>query len=215
MLKHLDVEFQVKAVTEDGLFSGYGSVFGVVDSYKEIVVPGAFTESLQSKKPSLLWQHRSGEPIGVYTTVKEDSVGLHVDGKLALKTARGAEAYELLKMGAVTGLSIGYQVRDESYDRVSGINTLKKLDLWEVSLVTFPANDAARVTGVKTVEEIESLKDAEAFLREAGGFSKSQALALVARIKSMLRRSKSDGLDELAALIKRNTEQINLLRTQK
>ena len=215
MLKHLDVEFQVKAVSEDGLFSGYGSVFGVVDSYKEIVVPGAFTESLATKKPSLLWQHRSGEPIGVYTTVKEDSVGLHVDGKLALKTARGAEAYELLKMGAVTGLSIGYQVRDESYDRVSGINTLKKLDLWEVSLVTFPANDAARVTGVKTVEEIESLKDAEAFLREAGGFSKSQALALVARIKSMLRRSKSDGLDELAALIKRNTEQINLLRTQK
>ena len=205
MLKHLDVEFQVKAVTEDGLFSGYGSVFGVVDSYKEIVVPGAFTESLATKKPSLLWQHRSGEPIGVYTTVKEDSVGLHVDGKLALKTARGAEAYELLKMGAVTGLSIGYQVCDESYDRVSGINTLKKLDLWEVSLVTFPANDAARVTGVKTVEEIESLKDAEAFLRDAGGFSKSQALAIVARIKSMQGRSDSDELEQLAAAIRRNT----------
>jgi HK97 family phage prohead protease len=205
MLKHLDVEFQVKAVSEDGLFSGYGSVFGVVDSYKEIVVPGAFTESLAAKKPSLLWQHRSGEPIGVYTTVKEDSVGLHVDGKLALKTARGAEAYELLKMGAVTGLSIGYQVRDESYDRVSGINTLKKLDLWEVSLVTFPANDAARVTGVKTVEEIESLKDAEAFLRDAGGFSKSQALAIVARIKSMQGRSDSDELEQLAAAIRRNT----------
>ena len=205
MLKHLDVEFQVKAVTEDGLFSGYGSVFDVVDSYKEIVVPGAFTESLATKKPSLLWQHRSGEPIGVYTTVKEDAVGLHVDGKLALKTARGAEAYELLKMGAVTGLSIGYQVRDESYDRVSGINTLKKLDLWEVSLVTFPANDAARVTGVKTVEEIESLKDAEAFLRDAGGFSKSQALAIVARIKSMQGRSDSDELEQLAAAIRRNT----------
>ena len=211
MLKHLDVEFQVKAVTEDGLFSGYGSVFGVVDSYKEIVVPGAFAESLATKKPSLLWQHRSGEPIGVYTTVKEDSVGLHVDGKLALKTARGAEAYELLKMGAVTGLSIGYQVRDESYDRVSGINTLKKLDLWEVSLVTFPANDAARVTGVKTVEEIETLKDAEAFLRDAGGFSKSQALAIVARIKSMQGRSDSDELGELAALIRRNTAQITTL----
>ena len=141
----------------------------------------------------------------MYTTVKEDSVGLHVDGKLALKTARGAEAYELLKMGAVTGLSIGYQVRDESYDRVSGINTLKKLDLWEVSLVTFPANDAARVTGVKTVEEIESLKDAEAFLRDAGGFSKSQALAIVARIKSMQGRSDSDELEQLAAAIRRNT----------
>ena len=205
MRDYLDVPFQIKAVSEDGLFSGYGSVFGVVDSYKEVVAPGAFTESLKGRMPSLLWQHRMAEPIGIYTSVKEDAVGLHVEGKLALKTARGSEAYELLKMGAVTGLSIGYQVRDESYDRVSGINTLKKLDLWEVSLVTFPANDAARVTGVKTVEEIESLKDAEAFLRDAGGFSKSQALAIVARIKSMQGRSDSDELEQLAAAIRRNT----------
>lgn len=205
MLKHLDMPFQVKAVSEDGLFSGYGSVFGVIDSYKEIVVAGAFAESLKTRQPSLLWQHRSGEPIGIYTGVKEDAVGLHVEGKLALKTARGAEAYELLKMGAVSGLSIGFQVRDESYDRVSGINTLKALDLWEVSLVTFPANDAARVTGVKSIADIENLKDAEAYLRDVGGFSKSQALGLVARIKAAQGRSDSDMLIELAAAIQRNT----------
>ena len=205
MLKHLDLPFKVKAVSEDGLFSGYGSVFGVLDSYKEIVVAGAFTESLKTRQPSLLWQHRSGEPIGIYTGVKEDAVGLHVEGKLALKTARGAEAYELLKMGAISGLSIGFQVRDESYDRVTGINTLKALDLWEVSLVTFPANDAARVTDVKSISEIKTLKDAEAYLRDAGGLSKSQALALVARIKATQGRSDSDELGELSALIQRGT----------
>lgn len=202
---HLDIPFQIKAVNSDGLFSGYGSVFNVVDSYKEVVVPGAFAESLNSKTPSLLWQHRSGEPVGVYTSVREDNVGLHVEGKLALKTTRGAEAYELLKMGAITGLSIGFVTRDDSYDKVTGIRTLKKLDLWEVSLVTFPANDAARVSAVKGIDTLNTLADAESFLRDAGGFSKREALALVARIKSLHGRSDSDELGELAALIQRNT----------
>jgi HK97 family phage prohead protease len=205
MRDYLDVPFQIKAVSEDGLFSGYGSVFGVVDSYKEVVAPGAFTESLKGRMPSLLWQHRMAEPIGIYTSVKEDAVGLHVEGKLALKTARGSEAYELLKMGAVTGLSIGFVSREDSYDKVSGIRTLKKVDLWEVSPVTFPANDASRVTAVKALNQIKTIRDVEAYLRDVGGFSKSEALALVASIKSMHGRSDSAELDELAAAIKRNT----------
>lgn len=201
---YLDVPFQIKAVSEDGLFSGYGSVFGVVDSYQEVVAPGAFKESLDGRVPALLWQHRSGEPIGVYTTVKEDNVGLHVEGKLALKTARGAEAYELLKMGAISGLSIGFVTREDSYDRVTGIRTLKKVDLWEVSLVTFPANDASRVATVKSIESIKSFADAETYLREAGGLSKREAVAVLARIKSLQGRSDSDELGELAALLQRN-----------
>ena len=205
MRDYLDIPFKIKAVSEDGLFSGYGSVFGVVDSYQEVVAAGAFKESLDSRMPSLLWQHRSGEPIGVYTTVKEDNIGLHVEGKLALKTARGAEAYELLKMGAISGLSIGFVTREDSYDRVTGVRTLKKVDLWEVSLVTFPANDAARVASVKSIESIKSLADAEAYLREAGGLGKREAVAMLARIKSLQGRSESDGLGELEALIKRNT----------
>ncbi|MEY2688111.1 MAG: hypothetical protein RL375_2309, partial [Pseudomonadota bacterium] len=111
----------------------------------------------------------------------------------------GAEAYELLKLGALSGLSIGFMVRDESYDRVSGINTLKKLDLWEISLVTFPANDAARITDVKAAEQIQTLKDAEAYLRDAGGFSKAQALVLIARIKAA--HARSDSEDELAKTV--------------
>lgn len=205
MRDYLDIPFKIKAVNEDGLFSGYGSVFGVVDSYQEVVAAGAFKESLDSRMPSLLWQHRSGEPIGVYTTVKEDNIGLHVEGKLALKTSRGAEAYELLKMGAISGLSIGFVTREDSYDRVTGVRTLKKVDLWEVSLVTFPANDSARVANIKSIESIKSLADAETYLREAGGLSKREAVAMLARIKSLQGRSESDGLGELEALIKRNT----------
>lgn len=209
MRDYLDLAFEIKSVKDDGTFAGYGSVFGVVDSYQEIVAPGAFTESLQSRMPSLLWQHRSGEPIGVWPSVKEDNIGLHVEGKLALKTARGAEAYELLKMGAISGLSIGFMTREDSYDKLTGIRTLKKVDLWEVSLVTFPANDSARISQVKSIESIQTYAAAEAHLRESGGFSKREAVALVARIKSLQGRSDSDELGELTALIQRNTSNFN------
>jgi len=203
MHDRLDVPFKIKAVSEDGLFSGYGSVFGVIDSYKEVVAPGAFAESLSQRTPALLWQHRSGEPIGVYSALREDQTGLYVEGKLALKTARGAEAYELLKMGAISGISIGFMTREDSYDRVTDVRTLKKVDLWEVSLVTFPANDAARVSGVKSIDTIASLADAESYLRDAGGLSRREATAFVSRIKSLHGRGDPDELGELLALAKR------------
>ena len=205
MNDRLDVPFQIKAVSDDGLFSGYGSVFGVIDSYKEVVAPGAFTKSLQRRTPSLLWQHRSSEPIGVYTSIREDQTGLYVEGKLALKTARGAEAYELLKMGAISGLSIGFLVKLFEYinNGEEKVRRLTEIDLWEVSLVTFPANDAARVSGVKSIDTIASLADAESYLREAGGLSRREATALVSRIKSLRGRGDPDELGELLALANR------------
>lgn len=204
--KTRDFVFQVKAISEDGTFTGYGSVFGVKDSYDEIVVPGAFAESLASHKtagsmPALLWQHNSREPIGIYTEMHEDSIGLHVKGQLALKTVRGAEAHELLKMKAISGLSIGFNTREDSYDRVTGITTLKRLDLWEVSLVTFPANEAARVQGVKTIELIDDLKSAEQYLRDAG-LSRTEAKAFIARMKSLGQRNADEGdMQQLAEVI--------------
>ena len=185
--KRLEFSFELKSIEEDGTFTGYGSVFGVKDSYDEIVEPGAFVESLNVRKPALLWQHRSGEPIGVYTEIKEDNIGLYMVGKLALKTQRGAEAYELMKMGAVSGLSIGFQTREDTYDKVTGIRTLKKLDLWEVSLVTFPANDSARVQRVKTFEEMKSINEIEDCLRDAG-FSRTEAKAIISRLQFLGRR---------------------------
>jgi len=203
-----DFGFELKSISEAGIFEGYGSVFGVKDSYSEIVAPGAFAETLEKHKaagtmPALLWQHRSGEPIGVYTSMSEDSIGLKVSGQLALKTSRGAEAYELLKMGAISGLSIGFMPREDSYDKLTGITTLKKVDLWETSLVTFPANDSARVQGVKSIETIEDLKSAEQYLRDSG-LSRRESVAFIARVKS-LGQSDSDegGMKEIVEALKR------------
>lgn len=203
--KRLEFTFELKSISEDGTFTGYGSVFGVKDSYDEIVEPGAFVESLSVRKPALLWQHRSGEPIGVYTEIREDNIGLFMTGQLALKTQRGAEAYELMKMGAVSGLSIGFQTREDSYDKVTGIRTLKKVDLWEVSLVTFPANDSARVQAVKSIEEMTSLSEVEDCLRNAG-FSRTEAKALIARLKILGRRDAEEAA--IREILMNNTSNI-------
>ena len=208
--KTLDFNVELKLAADDGTFTGYGSVFNIEDKGGDIVIPGAFAESLASQKtagrlPAMLWQHRQAEPIGVYTSMEEDAVGLKVTGKLALKTARGAEAYELMKMGALSGMSIGYRSRDDSYDRVTGVRTLKKLDLVELSLVTFPMNDASRVSGVKTIEELDSLSEIERHLRDVCGMSKSEALAMVSRVKTVISRSDSgegDNSPAIAAALK-------------
>lgn len=202
--KTLDFACELKANGDTGTFEGYGSVFSIEDKGGDIVAPGAFAETLATAKtagrlPAMLWQHRQAEPIGVYTLMEEDSVGLKVAGKLALKTARGAEAYELMKMGALSGLSIGYRVRDDSWDRVTGVRTIKKADLFELSLVTLPMNDASRISAVKTIEELDSLSEIERHLRDVCGMSKSEALAMVSRVKSVISRSDS-GEGDMAAL---------------
>lgn len=185
--KYLNRPFEIKAVEETGVFEGYGSVFGVLDSYNEVVAQGAFQTSLAAWKskgrmPSLLWQHRSSEPAGVYLEMREDNKGLYVKGQLALKTARGSEAYELLKLNALSGLSIGYREVRVEEDKGTRIITLKELDLWEVSLVTFPSNDEARVGVVKEIirdGDVPTAREMEEFLRDAG-FSRAQAKAFIA-----------------------------------
>ena len=187
--KNIDVGFQVKALSDDGMIEGYGSVFGVRDSYSDIVAAGAFKASLAAHKaagtmPALLWQHRSDEPIGVWTSMVEDQKGLAVVGQLAMDTTRGREAHALLKMRAINGLSIGFYSKEWKYDTENDVRTLTEVDLWETSLVTFPANSAARVTAVKSIETLESLREVEMMLRDRG-FTKTEAVALVAKIKGM------------------------------
>lgn len=180
---------------DDGVFEGYGSVFGVLDSYKDVVLPGAFSASLEKHKtagtlPAMLWQHNPGKPIGVYTEMREDQKGLFVRGRLSLDTEQGREAYALLKMGALRGLSIGFMPVDS--ERVDGVNRVKEVDLWEVSLVTFAANSAANVESVRSFDtkQINSLSDVEKCLRDEGGFSRSQATAIVARTTDLYRRQR-------------------------
>lgn len=211
-LKYLERPFEIKAVEDNGVFEGFGSVFGNVDSYKEIVAPGAFAESLAGWKaagrlPPVLWQHRSGEPIGPYLAMEEQAVGLHVKGQLLVDDVqRAKEARALMKAKAVNGLSIGFVTREDSYDRVSGIRTLKKVDLWEVSVVTFPANPAAQISSVKSaIDALETVRDAEAFLRDVGRLSNAQAAAFIGRFKSLSGQRDSDELDELVSALKRNT----------
>ena len=140
--KHVLRALAIKSLAADGRFSGYASVFGVRDHHNEIVAAGAFARTLadwhkRGQSPAMLWMHDATQPIGLWITLGEDKNGLAVSGQLALRTQKGAEAYELLKIGALTGLSIGYRV-------------LTELDLFEVSLVTFPANEEARVSDVKS-----------------------------------------------------------------
>ena len=209
-LKIRDFALQVKAVQDDGTFTGYGSVFGVVDSYQEVVQAGAFSESLKEiatigRPVPVLWQHRSAQPIGVYDDLAEDETGLKVSGRLLKDdVAQAKEAYALMKAGAVSGLSIGYYVRESSYDEKEGIRTLERLDLVEVSLVTFPANDAARIDAIKMKLAhggLPTLSEFERFLREAG-FSKSQSAVVANRgLKHLLDRSESESDGDRSAAI--------------
>lgn len=208
----------------DMTFTGYGAVFNNIDAYGDLIAPGAFAKTLSDAKsggtwPAMLLQHggwgMSSEdltPIGVWTDFAEDGHGLKISGKLA-DTPRGREAYALLKMTprpAIDGLSIGFVPKEwEPRSKPEDPRrTLKRVDLIEVSLVTFPANPKARVESVKSTEQIESLSDAETFLRDACGFSRKEAAALVGRIKSLGQRDAVSEVAGVAAALSRNAQNL-------
>jgi len=187
--------------SNDMTFEGYGAVFGNVDSYGDVIQPGAFAESLAAAAksqvwPARLWQHggwgmgaEDMTPIGIWTSLAEDGVGLKVSGKLA-DTARGREAYALLKMDprpAISGLSIGYIAKEwaQRSKPEEPRRTLKKVDLLEVSLVTFPANGKARISAVKS---LDNERDLEAWLMRDAGLSRREAqIAISHGFKAALR----------------------------
>jgi uncharacterized protein len=153
----------------------------------------------------VLWQHRSGEPIGGSDVLRQDDHGLKVGGWLLVnEVARAKEAHALMKAKVVTGLSIGYYVTDDSYNEKERIRTLKSLDLVEYSIVTFPANDQAQIDTVKSLlgkGKLPTLQEFEDFLRESG-FSKSQATAIAGKgLRELLRsESESEKIGEITAL---------------
>lgn len=190
----------VRALTADespGAFEGYGSVFGVADSYGDVVAKGAFKRTLREwkqergKYPPMLLQHGGWfggaedlVPVGVWDEMREDDTGLYVKGRLlALDSDLGKRVHAAMVAGALDGLSIGFQTRDVAYGKDGTdepARTLKAVDLWEVSLVTYPANSDARVTQVKSGVEL-SEREFEEWLIRQGGFSRSQAKAIVAK----------------------------------
>lgn len=184
----LEVPFDVKAINdEDGTFEGYGSIFGNIDADGDMIETGAFTKSLLTHKsnntqPSLLWMHDPYNPVGRYLEVREDSRGLYVKGQLILESSQGRDAYALLKGGAINGLSIGYVPKNWEFDKAQKTRRLKEVDLWEVSLVTFPANSLARVIAVKNkiaAGEIPTLREMERFLSRECGMSRKESQLLL------------------------------------
>lgn len=152
--KRLAVSLELKSVDAGGRFAGYASVFDVVDNQRDIMLRGAFADSIAKgvSHIKLLWQHQQSEPIGVFDRMFEDEVGLYVEGRLLLGVQKAKEAHALLKEGAISGLSIGYSPTKYRIDNDTGVRLLAAVDLWEVSLVTFPANAQANVTVVKSTQ---------------------------------------------------------------
>jgi HK97 family phage prohead protease len=208
--------FEVKEITEEGTVEGYASIFGNVDQGGDKVAPGAFVESLararqEGRKVKMLWQHNPDEPIGVWDDLAEDGKGLRVKGKLVLEVSKAREALALMKAGAMGGLSIGYRTLQSEPD--GNTRLLKKLDLYEVSPVTFPMNRAAKITAVKGegVDEIvEKLRAGDRLterefeqLVKGLGLSNSQAeRAARVHLKGQGEPAKaaSDALDFLRAM---------------
>ena len=192
-----DFSFEVKEMTDEGKFSGYGAVFDNVDDWDDVILRGSFIKSISEKKPVMLWQHNSAEPIGVYENIREDDIGLWIEGRLLLDLEKGKEAYILLKNQAIRGLSIGYMPLAWEWENRDSrrIRVLKEIDLWEVSLVTFPANPKALIDDLKS---IKTIRDVEDTLRDAG-FSRTEAKALISACKSAQREAEDENEEIKAA----------------
>ncbi|WP_420102056.1 HK97 family phage prohead protease [Bosea sp. (in: a-proteobacteria)] len=146
---------QPSRIAMDGTFEGYASLFRMPDLGKDIVEPGAFRESLARRGPAgvrLLWQHDPAEPLGRWLSLIEDSRGLFVRGRLSLAVARAREIHALMRDGAIDGLSIGFRPEKARSEPRTGLRRLERVDLWEISIVTFPMLPQARISAVKAMQ---------------------------------------------------------------
>ena len=173
----LDFAFEIKKeeVTPEGSFKGYASTFGgPPDSVNDIVLSGAFKKTLKNKGRNgngiaLLWSHDSKAPIGIWTSIREDDTGLYVEGIVEPgANPNGIPILKVMRLGGVKGLSIGYNTVLSEFDEKKRIRTIKEVELWEISLCTFPANTRASVTSVKNILEARTERELEGALRDAG-----------------------------------------------
>lgn len=186
------IDLDLKAVSDQGEFEGYLSVYGNVDQGGDIVVQGAFAESLKKRPASrvkMLVGHDTRRPCGVWTSLVEDGRGLAAKGKLLLGTADGRETYEFMRAGVMDGLSIGYRTLADEIDRTTGTRKILKADLLEGSVVLFPMNEAATVSTVKSALNFtaQDWREIEAALRDEG-LSRADAVKAVSGLKSWLQR---------------------------
>lgn len=205
------------APDETGVFEGYASVFSVVDQGLDVVAPGAFAKTLGKRKVKMLWQHEMDKPIGVWEEIREDERGLFVKGRLLPGVDKGREAIELLKAGAIDSMSIGYRTIEAEAETISGrgVRKLTEIDLFEISLVTFPMLPDAKITNVKS--EITTERDFEKFLRDAG-YSRNEAKAITLHGFKALRsqrdvdeeKGSTEGLSSLIAKLSQLKESFHV-----
>lgn len=205
-----------------GSFEGYASVFGVLDFHRDVIAPGAFKSTISQMKARgfnvpMYLNHGAkggadGLPSGVWESIEEDDKGLAVKGRiLGVDSDIGRYKYDLVKGGALRGISIGYRVAagGATYGKTQTEprRTLKAVDLAEISLVDNPSNHMAAVTQIKSAEEIKTIREFEDFLRDVGGYSNAAAKAIAASgFKAQPDPRDEDGTrgDAIAALLRRN-----------
>jgi len=195
---------QFKLQDDDTSFVGYASTFGNVDSYGDTILKGAYKETLKvNGLPKMFFNHNTfAVPIGKWVKAAEDDYGLLLTGEFTPGNTLAAEVKAALKHGTVDSMSIGYALRKGDYVDSDTGRTIKKVArLSETSIVTFPADKFARVdlSSVKFADEmaeIETIRDFEMFLRDAGQFSKGAAQALTARAKALFTLRDAGGNDE-------------------
>lgn len=155
-IQHIDFAFEIKQISETDdyyEFEGYGSTFNNVDRVNDVVLKGAFVESLTKQTPVLLWQHEMKMPLGIFVELREDEIGLFVKGRMPkTDTFVSGRVVPQMKIGSVTKMSIGFTTESKSdYEKKNGVRYLKRVQLWEISLVTIPANPNADVTTIKNL----------------------------------------------------------------
>lgn len=180
----------LKAVDETGVFEGYASVFNRQDLGRDVVLPGAFRKSLAERGTGgvrMLFQHDPSAPIGVWEKIYEDARGLFVRGRIMSEVTKGREVLSLMRAGALDGLSIGFRAEQGVRSKRTGIRRLRRVDLWEISVVTFPMLPDARVSQVKSERnsrryvkrQVPTPREFERWLTQEAGFTRSQARAVL------------------------------------
>lgn len=212
---------------DTGRFKGYASVFGGVDSYGDTIVKGAFESTLRKNgKPKMFYNHQWDMPVGKWMVAKEDDHGLYVEGELTPNLRLAEDVRAAMKHGTIDGLSIGGYIERGDYDETESGRVIRKWSsLIEVSPVVFPADASARADAsdmkggdvIEIIEHLETVRDLESFLRDAGGLSKGAAVALTARAKQILVQGEPDhgeaeakALAELAERFSRMSASIQL-----
>lgn len=214
---------ELEKVQLDGLFSGYASLFDKVDLGNDMIMRGAFKRSLATRQPAdikMLYQHDPNMPIGVWLTIEEDRQGLRVKGRIASKLPRAQEVLELIRCGAIDGLSIGFKTIRARKDPIEKCRKILEADLWEISIVTFPMQQGAKVDDVPngkclriTEETRPSLREFERWLMRDAGLSRRDARVVIHKGYANLANRQdavgSSRINELAAEIRRSAAQLS------